>query len=86
MRQIAAWIDQALLHRTDADALEQIRRQVQEFCRAYPLYPDLERRTVDETIDGLKAHASNAAKTVVENVSSVLASVSEQLKKVSERL
>lgn len=86
MRQIAAWIDQALLHRTDADALEQIRRQVQEFCRAYPLYPELERRTVDETIDGLKAHASNAAKTVVENVSSVLASVSEQLKKVSERL
>lgn len=86
MRQIAAWIDRALQHRTDADELERIRLEVHEFCRAFPLYPELERNAVEETLDELKEQASRTAKNVVENVSSVLASVSEQLKKVSQRL
>ncbi len=38
MRQIGAWIARALRHHSEENALEQIRRQVQELCEAFPLY------------------------------------------------
>ncbi|HEX6997874.1 MAG TPA: serine hydroxymethyltransferase [Gammaproteobacteria bacterium] len=36
MRAIAAWIDRALGAAGDAQALERIRREIAEFCRAFP--------------------------------------------------
>ncbi|HEY8519498.1 MAG TPA: serine hydroxymethyltransferase [Gammaproteobacteria bacterium] len=36
MRAIAAWIDRALAAAGDAQALERIRREIAEFCRAFP--------------------------------------------------
>ena len=38
IRRIADWMDQALRRRDDADALARIRGQVEELCRAFPLY------------------------------------------------
>ena len=38
MTKIGHWIAEALNHRTDAEALKKIRRQVQELCEAFPLY------------------------------------------------
>jgi glycine hydroxymethyltransferase len=43
MRQIARWISEALLQRSDAAVLEKVRKQVLELCEAFPLYA--ERRT-----------------------------------------
>jgi glycine hydroxymethyltransferase len=40
MRQIGRWISEALHHRTDAGALDRIRRQVLELGEAFPLYPE----------------------------------------------
>jgi glycine hydroxymethyltransferase len=40
MRQIGIWISEGLRHRTDADFLARIRRQVHELADAYPLYPE----------------------------------------------
>src|SRR5579862_4487721 len=40
MRQIGHWIDEVLLHRSDAAALSKVRRQVLELCEAFPLYAD----------------------------------------------
>ncbi len=40
MRQIARWISDALQHRTDADRLGRIRKQVLEMCEMFPLYPE----------------------------------------------
>ncbi len=36
MRQIGAWIDEAVRQAEDEDALHQIARRVREFCRAFP--------------------------------------------------
>jgi glycine hydroxymethyltransferase len=47
MRQIARWIADALNHRTDADRLAHIRKQVLEMCEAFPLYA--ERRAQAQT-------------------------------------
>ncbi len=41
MLQVGAWIARALDHRNDAAALARIRREVQEFADAFPLYPEL---------------------------------------------
>jgi glycine hydroxymethyltransferase len=38
MRQIGAWIAEALEHRTETDVLNRIKRDVLELCEAFPLY------------------------------------------------
>jgi glycine hydroxymethyltransferase len=40
MRQVAQWIGEALNHRTDAAALQKIRRQVVNLAEAFPLYAE----------------------------------------------
>ena len=41
MKQIAAWIDEAIANHEDDDKLEQIRNEVKEMTKNFPLYPDL---------------------------------------------
>ncbi len=41
MRQIAAIMDRAVQARDDEEALEELRAESAELCRAFPLYPDL---------------------------------------------
>jgi glycine hydroxymethyltransferase len=36
--RLAGWIDEALRHRSEPAALKKIRGQVEELCRAFPLY------------------------------------------------
>jgi glycine hydroxymethyltransferase len=36
--RLAGWIDEALRHRAEPQALKKIRAQVEELCRAFPLY------------------------------------------------
>jgi glycine hydroxymethyltransferase len=36
MRQVARWIDEAVEHAGDGDALDRIGAEVRDFCRAYP--------------------------------------------------
>ena len=40
MTQIGRWIAEVLLHRTDADVLSKVRKQVFDLCEAFPLYAD----------------------------------------------
>jgi glycine hydroxymethyltransferase len=40
MTQIGRWIADALNHRTDADALKKIRREVFDLCEQFPLYAE----------------------------------------------
>ncbi|HEX8818052.1 MAG TPA: serine hydroxymethyltransferase, partial [Terriglobales bacterium] len=40
MKQIAAWISEALNNRTDAAVLAKIRKQVHHLADAFPLYPE----------------------------------------------
>jgi glycine hydroxymethyltransferase len=40
MKQIAAWISEALYNRTDAAVLAKIRKQVHQLADAFPLYPE----------------------------------------------
>jgi glycine hydroxymethyltransferase len=40
MRQVAAWIAEALLHRSEAEVLAKVRKQVVELCEAFPLYAE----------------------------------------------
>src|SRR5579863_9190824 len=40
MRQIGAWISEALHHRTDAAVLGKIRKQVLQLADTFPLYPE----------------------------------------------
>src|ERR1700726_335839 len=40
MRQVGRWISEALHHRTDADALAKIRKQVLQLADAFPLYAE----------------------------------------------
>ncbi|MGC2195276.1 MAG: serine hydroxymethyltransferase [Terriglobales bacterium] len=40
MRQVGRWISEALHHRTEADVLARIRRQVLELAETFPLYAD----------------------------------------------
>jgi glycine hydroxymethyltransferase len=37
-QRLAAWIDEALRHRAEPQALAKIKTQVEELCRAFPLY------------------------------------------------
>jgi len=37
-QRLAGWIDEALRHRAEPAALQKIRSQVEELCRAFPLY------------------------------------------------
>jgi glycine hydroxymethyltransferase len=41
MKQVAAWIDRAILNRRDEQEINKIRSEVRELCERYPLYPDL---------------------------------------------
>lgn len=43
MGRIADWINKALTHRDDKEALAAIRREVRDLCEKFPLYPDLAR-------------------------------------------
>ena len=40
MRQVGIWIAESLRHRSEPDFLARVKRQVQELCDAYPLYPE----------------------------------------------
>jgi glycine hydroxymethyltransferase len=40
MKQVGRWIADALLHRTEASALERIRKEVLGLCEAFPLYTE----------------------------------------------
>ena len=41
MKQIAEWIDQAIMHWKDAKKLEAIRLEVKKMTSRFPLYPGL---------------------------------------------
>jgi glycine hydroxymethyltransferase len=40
MRQIGQWISEVLHHRSDAEVLTRVRKQVFEMAEAFPLYPE----------------------------------------------
>ena len=42
MKQIAAWIDEAIIHHDDTTYLEGIRSNVKEMTKRFPLYPNLQ--------------------------------------------
>lgn len=42
MKQIAMWIDEAIMHREDETHLERIRSEVKELTKRFPLYPNLQ--------------------------------------------
>lgn len=48
MRQIGRWIADALLHRSDAEVLARIRKEVLGLCEAFPLYADRRARAQAE--------------------------------------
>ena len=48
MRQIAAWIAQALLQRGEAEVLAKVRKQVLELCEGFPLYAERRARAQAE--------------------------------------
>jgi glycine hydroxymethyltransferase len=48
MRQVGHWIAEALLHRTDAELLGKVRKQVLELCEAFPLYAERRARAQAE--------------------------------------
>ena len=48
MRQIAAWIAQSLLHRSEAEVLAKVRKQVLELCEGFPLYAERRARAQAE--------------------------------------
>ena len=48
MRQIGRWISEALHHRSEAEVLAKIRRQVLELAEAFPLYADRRARAQAE--------------------------------------
>jgi glycine hydroxymethyltransferase len=39
IRRVGVWIDEALRRRDDRPSLERIRLEVEELCRAFPIYP-----------------------------------------------
>ena len=41
MRQVGAWIAEALRHRKEAAALSRIRKQIKDLADSFPLYPEL---------------------------------------------
>src|SRR5271170_7119801 len=48
MRQVGKWVAEALLHRTDAELLGKVRKQVLELCEAFPLYAERRARAQAE--------------------------------------
>jgi glycine hydroxymethyltransferase len=46
MRQIGRWIAAALNHRTDAQVLARIKREVLVMCEAFPLYAERRARAM----------------------------------------
>jgi glycine hydroxymethyltransferase len=41
MKQIAEWMNRAILNRKDEQEIRKIRSEVRELCEKFPLYPDL---------------------------------------------
>jgi glycine hydroxymethyltransferase len=41
MEQIAEWMNQAIMNRSDEQVISRIRSEVRELCERFPLYPDL---------------------------------------------
>jgi glycine hydroxymethyltransferase len=41
MKQIADWINRAIINRNDQDEINWIRKEVKKLCDQFPLYPDL---------------------------------------------
>jgi len=41
MRQVAAWINSAIVNRRDQEEIAKIRCEVQDLCKRFPIYPDL---------------------------------------------
>jgi glycine hydroxymethyltransferase len=41
MKQIADWINRAIINRNDQDEINRIRKEVKKLCDQFPLYPDL---------------------------------------------
>jgi len=48
MRQIGRWIAEVLRHREDTAVLSKVRKQVLEFCEAFPLYAERRARAQAE--------------------------------------
>jgi glycine hydroxymethyltransferase len=48
MRQIGGWIAESLLHRSDAEVLAKVRKQVLQLCEAFPLYAERRARAQAE--------------------------------------
>jgi glycine hydroxymethyltransferase len=48
MRKVGKWISEALHHRTEAAALEKIRKQVLELADTFPLYAERRARAQTE--------------------------------------
>jgi len=41
MKQVADWINRAIINRKDAQEIEKIRNEVRELCERFPIYPGL---------------------------------------------
>jgi glycine hydroxymethyltransferase len=41
MKQIAEWMNWAIVHRRDDQEIKKIRAEVKKMCERFPLYPDL---------------------------------------------
>jgi glycine hydroxymethyltransferase len=41
MRQIAQWMNRAILNHRDEQEIRKIRSEVRELCERFPIYPDL---------------------------------------------
>jgi glycine hydroxymethyltransferase len=85
MRQIAAWIDRALTERNNSEELERIRLEVREFCRQFPLYPDLEHQGLDQTIGELNNHVNEHTTQATATVNAAQDTARDHLN-ASERL
>jgi glycine hydroxymethyltransferase len=41
MKQVAEWMNRAILNRRDEQEISRIRSEVRELCQRFPIYPDL---------------------------------------------
>lgn len=76
MRQIAEFINRVITQHDNADVHKQVKGDVKEFCRQYPLYADF-----DNTFQDVKDKVEDAVKNVVGSVGSLLSKVGEEMQK-----